>query len=267
MATKTTNYNLTKPSAEDFYNIDDHNGNMDIIDEELYKHSSDGTKHNRATEKGGALGNDSVATSGGAVGCKAETHAGGAVGYLAASNSGGSMGYMADVQNGGAIGEEAMANNGGAMGYKAKTTHGCAIGHQAVTAKEDGTLIDAVQLGSGTNTLEKTMQVYNYRLMNANGKIPSERLPVASGSYVGTGTYGKNNPNSITFDFEPKLVILQGDATVIMIRGTSKATYYTTTSYSLTLTWSGNVLSWYNVESAGRQFNTSGDTYHWVAIG
>ena len=35
MATKTTNYNLTKPEAGDFYNIDHHNGNMDIIDAEL----------------------------------------------------------------------------------------------------------------------------------------------------------------------------------------------------------------------------------------
>lgn len=35
MATKTENFELTKPSADDFYDIEVHNSNMDIIDEEL----------------------------------------------------------------------------------------------------------------------------------------------------------------------------------------------------------------------------------------
>lgn len=33
--TETKNYKLKKPAPEDFYNIDDHNSNMDIIDETL----------------------------------------------------------------------------------------------------------------------------------------------------------------------------------------------------------------------------------------
>lgn len=37
MATYTENFNLKKPSNEDFYNIEDFNGNADIIDEELTK--------------------------------------------------------------------------------------------------------------------------------------------------------------------------------------------------------------------------------------
>lgn len=32
MATNTTNYNLKKPAQSDFYNVEDFNGNMDIID-------------------------------------------------------------------------------------------------------------------------------------------------------------------------------------------------------------------------------------------
>lgn len=35
MANKTTNYNLTKPLPEEFYDIEVHNENMDIIDEQL----------------------------------------------------------------------------------------------------------------------------------------------------------------------------------------------------------------------------------------
>lgn len=35
MATKTTNYNLTKPAQTDYYNVDVFNTNMDVIDKEL----------------------------------------------------------------------------------------------------------------------------------------------------------------------------------------------------------------------------------------
>lgn len=37
MATKTTNYGLTKPEGSDFYDIDVHNENSDIIDAQLKK--------------------------------------------------------------------------------------------------------------------------------------------------------------------------------------------------------------------------------------
>lgn len=37
LATETTNYKLKKPAQDDFYNIDDHNGNMDKIDDALIK--------------------------------------------------------------------------------------------------------------------------------------------------------------------------------------------------------------------------------------
>ena len=39
MAEKTTNYGLTKPTQEEFYNVDVQNENMDIIDEELARKS------------------------------------------------------------------------------------------------------------------------------------------------------------------------------------------------------------------------------------
>ncbi|HEX2927703.1 MAG TPA: hypothetical protein VHP38_15830 [Ruminiclostridium sp.] len=48
MSTNTVNYSLKKPSQEDFYNVDDQNGNMDIIDSELKK----GVKHSQATAAG-----------------------------------------------------------------------------------------------------------------------------------------------------------------------------------------------------------------------
>ena len=33
---------------------------------------------------------------------------------------------------------------------------------------------------------------------------------IQTGSYVGTGTYGESNPNTLTFDFVPKIVVIFG---------------------------------------------------------
>ena len=83
-----------------------------------------------------------------------------------------------------ALGEDAHAWSGGvAIGDSSRTVgKGVAIGNQAITAIPDNssnseTVIDAIQIGTGTNTQPDTFQVYNYQLMDANGKIPNERLP------------------------------------------------------------------------------------------
>ncbi|MHB8064475.1 MAG: hypothetical protein ACYDG2_17895, partial [Ruminiclostridium sp.] len=46
MATNTNNYNLIKPSQEDFYNIEDQNTNMDIIDAQLKSEEEALANHN-----------------------------------------------------------------------------------------------------------------------------------------------------------------------------------------------------------------------------
>ena len=55
MATKTTNYGLTKPEGSDFYDIGVQNDNMDIIDKQMKANAndiaqlnSDYKKHNTA---------------------------------------------------------------------------------------------------------------------------------------------------------------------------------------------------------------------------
>lgn len=117
---------------------------------------------------GFAGGRDATASEGGAVGCDAEATGGGAVGYHASSGQGF------------AGGQSAMTYMGGAVGYCAMTHSGFAGGKSARTAVvQDGRYvpIDAVQLGSGTNGEERTMQVYSYKLMNRDGTIPDERIP------------------------------------------------------------------------------------------
>ena len=84
-------------------------------------------------------------------------------------------------------GANARANGGGAVGMNAVTESGFAGGADAKTVNPSLGEIDAIQLGAGTNSNPKTLQVYNYQLMDATGKIPKERLPEITGGGDTTG--------------------------------------------------------------------------------
>lgn len=106
------------------------------------------------------------------------------------------------------------------------------------------------------------------------------KVQIATGSYTGTGTYGVSNPNSLTFDFTPKTVLFFAEATGTF--AATNATHYPmillwgitiqfgtsssgTDNYS-NVTYSGNTMTWYSL-GVGGQFNVSGRTYRYVAIG
>lgn len=101
---------------------------------------------------------------------------------------------------------------------------------------------------------------------------------IASGTYTGTGTCGADNPNSLTFDFEPKVVFIQGAThgqgeTAIFVWGTPFAVKmgpnWSTKTASLFTIYSGNTMSWYSTAiDADSQLNKGlGSTYSYVAIG
>lgn len=116
-----------------------------------------------------------------------------------------------------------------------------------------------------------------------------ESAMMATGSYVGTGTSGANNPTILTFDFEPKFLIITHNSSgvidpflgifikgrphgIVFIDGESVSgfgDYYSTMwgamSFS-SVTFSDNSVSIIHDE-AGRQFNEGSRTYHYVAIG
>lgn len=137
-----------------------------IIDAEFIPHISDTLLHNRTRAGGGAIGIDATT----------DTY-GGSIGYKATSKNGGAVGSNTVVENGGAVGNGARAAQGGALGYNTRTSDGVAIGANAKTLDASGNPIDAVQLGEGTNTEKKSFQVYDKKMMNADGKIPLERIP------------------------------------------------------------------------------------------
>lgn len=89
------------------------------------------------------------------------------------------------------------------------------------------------------------------------------------GSYVGTGTYGAGNPNTLTFDFRP-LLLIWGDpvydqyTTVVCMRGRDNQPG---PNGRIATIWGNNSVSWYHSSSAQEQANSDGITYHYVAIG
>lgn len=95
-------------------------------------------------------------------------------------NGGAAIGLNADCNAGGAVGSGARVSNyGGAVGLNTWAGAGFSGGANAKAAAQEGfttRYIDAVQLGTGTNSAPKTLQVYAYQLLDALGKIPAERL-------------------------------------------------------------------------------------------
>lgn len=132
----------------------------------------------RAHAGGGAIGKGAFTNGGGAIGNGANTNAGsgGAVGRNATAENGGAIGYNADGGNGFAGGQDSKCTWGGAVGYGTNTSIGFAGGQMAKAQNADGNGIDAIQLGQGTNSDPKSLQIYTYKLMTASGKVPDERL-------------------------------------------------------------------------------------------
>ena len=97
---------------------------------------------------------------------------------------------------------------------------------------------------------------------------------IETGSYVGTGTYGSSNPNSLTFGFVPKLVFIHessdGRFRMCAINGDSQCVSGTVGSsqYTIKTAWENKKLSWYNSnENARQQLNNNASVYNYLAIG
>lgn len=137
------------------------------------------SKADKQTVDGGFAGGEGAYvqdSTGAAVGAGAIAFTGGAVGASAGASQGGAVGAEASADSGGAVGLMAKAMDGGAVGNRAITGDGFAGGSYAQAVNSSGTGIDAIQLGTGINSTPKTLQVYDYQLMDAEGNIPIERM-------------------------------------------------------------------------------------------
>ena len=99
----------------------------------------------------------------------------------------------------------------------------------------------------------------------------SAKCELYFGSYAGTGQYGPENPNTLTFDFAPRVVILFGYATnpgdhMVMIRPYEAARSYDGNYTSCAITWLENGVRWYNGFYDLTQFNRLNQTYYYIAV-
>ena len=103
---------------------------------------------------------------------------------------------------------------------------------------------------------------------------------VAAGSYTGSGTYGVNSPNRLTFPFKPLAVFLSsGKNTCLLVAGENDHQQSLGMLEAIwKLSWTGNTLSWYvsdvsyfggsnAIMDDSTQFNESGRLYHYAVIG
>lgn len=111
------------------------------------------------------------------------------------------------------------------------------------------TLAEAVRVPTNWGgTLDKALELL-YDAANS--------AVISVGSYEGTGTYGVDNPNTLTISPSPQVVTIYGGGQTLVISSTDTSS----PAYI-----DGTTVKWYSTVSAAEQMNTSGVTYSYVAV-
>ena len=166
------------------------------------------------------------------------------------------------------------------------TATGKAIDNLATQARKELDNINA-----SANAESRVEFVSNVLKTIGGTTIDMGNAKIAMGTYQGTGTYGVNNPNSLTFDFKPKLLIFlyhtsasNGSYISMMSLNFCETTYTPVLKVgngenrgTLMAKFSddGKTLSWYSEYSADAQCNLVLNTYasivynsyHYFALG
>lgn len=175
-------------------------------------------------------------------------------------------------------------------------------GSQDAIALQSGTAEQSIEvIYSGTVAADWVTEgqvvdspgVYGAGVLDGVIQVWSKDRPVGTkivtGSYIGTGTYGEGNPNSITFDFTPILfwvVKYRVEGTTYFSQEMSESPMIYTPILSENYTEgggfyddaaasrsyakvadNGKTIIWYHKENAHKQLNSSGYAYYYLAIG
>lgn len=140
-----------------------------------------------------------------------------------------------------------------------------------------------VEFGSAGNphgmvvtAVQKTIN-YEYEYLGIPFDNAVTAPKIETGSYVGTGTYGASNPNTLTFGFVPKMVMVSSSTIntagsnlitpMIWFDGVMSA-FASPNGYLNNFTVDGNTISWYSTSTYTKdQYNNNGETYYYIAIG
>lgn len=94
-------------------------------------------------------------------------------------------------------------------------------------------------------------------------------VKIVTGSYIGTGTYGANNPNTLTFDSAPHVVLIgRNDFLAILVPGIKAGNLlHGNNNRALTVDCTGRTVKWY-VEGTDPtyQLNVQGYQYDYLVI-
>lgn len=150
---------------------------------------------------------------------------------------------------------------------------------------EDAVITRESPVGSSTTIFTTKYQpVTGYPAIPAGTTIDylgvlGDKTSIETGSYVGTGTSGSGNPNTLTFGFEPKFVHIQsysignGDSTgygfAFFLSGARGFTIGPSSSndlFSLNAKFNKNILSWYQ-DNEYAQLNEKKVKYFFAALG
>ena len=190
--------------------------------------------------------------------------------------------------------------SGGTGGTKAKTGMYNLLNGMSTITPATNDLFPFKDVSGSTSGLVTLANLIT--AMGNNGVITTSNLnsqvanlgytKIQTGSYVGTGTHGANNPNSLTFDFVPFAIYIIGQTvngafSILYGFGQSDFTYvaypaFTPTTYTEKygfgrlqqgggtgygkMSEDMRTIYWYNTYGETYQLNESGVTYHYTAI-
>lgn len=155
---------------------------------------------------------------------------------------------------------------------------------------EEGTILNKANLltdetaaALGLESEDPTVNGAFVQLNQHLTDVEAGSAKIEVGSYVGTGTYGSANPNRLTFDFEPKCLLIANYGMLMFAACLIPASYgyYSMMYYNsgfakgeLQMKQNGTEITWYSNSgspaatwSPKYQMNDRGVTYQYIAIG
>lgn len=255
MATNTKNLNLKKPAQTDFYNIEDFNENFQKLDDFAGRKDN---PHGVTAEQVGAF-----PASGGTL------------------NGDMSM-YHQNLPTF-RIGSD--YSNVAMFRYTENKTFDM---HNITKGQPTSLSLGNVNSMLLRDVLKLWVVDKDYKIYGDHNAEEVGITKIASGTYAGTGTFGADNPNTLTFPFIPKVVLIaltshskmRVDMTLPIVYGSEyglvccvgSVNWTSHTLQPINLVWDDKTLSWsYTLDNDStktfRQLNHEGYTYTWVAIG